>query len=143
MAERITKRARWSRIKRALKSAAVAEKGQVACIDLADGALVPGSVATTLFPIGTFDESFTGDGTRLCSVTLFAEIELILLANQATGAVDDGDMCALCYIHSASSEVSMTATGKSLAGRVWGLESTTGVWVQPMPAMGPQGPEGA
>lgn len=142
MAERIVKRARWSRIKRALKSGEVGEAGHVACIDLDDGALVRQATDGNLFPIGTFDKTFTGDGTRVMSVTLFSEIELILLANQATGQVADANMCALCYLHGTNSEVSMTATSKSLAGRVWGLEGTTGVWVQPMPAMGPTGPQG-
>ncbi len=129
MAERIIKQARWSRIKRILKNAAVAEKGQNACIDTSDGALVPASVATTLNPIGVFEESFTGDGVRLMSVRLFAEIDLTMFANAAVGPVTDADVTKNCYLHSAAAEVSMTATGKSVAGRVWGVE-TAGVWVQ-------------
>lgn len=129
MAERLTRQARWSRFKRILKNATVAEKGQLACLDTADGALVPASVATTLRPIGTFEESFTGDGVKIATVKLFYEVELALFANASVGPVADANVGANCYIHSASAEVSMTATGKSIAGRVWGV-ITAGVWVE-------------
>jgi hypothetical protein len=103
-----------------LKNGAVAEKGQIACIDTADGALVAGAVSPTLFPIGVFESSATGDGTATIFVRLFEAVEVIPMLNSSTGPVDDGDVGALTYIHSAT-EVSMTATGKSVAGRVWGI----------------------
>lgn len=120
MAERLIRFKTLSRIERVLANAEVAEKGHVACIDLTDGTLVAGAVSTTLFPIGWFESSLTGDGTATIAVKLFSEKLVAALANASTGAVDDDDVGALCYVHS-SSEVSMTATGKSVAGRVWGL----------------------
>lgn len=142
MAERLINSKVIDRIERALKLAEVAEKGNVAAIDLADGALVAGKVAATLLPIGWFEESLTGDGTTKIGVKLFAPIECAILINSSTGPVDDGDVGALCFLHSAF-EVSMTATGKSIAGRVWEIKGTGGgakVAVEMAPAVGLQGP---
>lgn len=122
MAERKVDCMRISRIRRALKLASVAEKGQIACIDTADGALVASSVVATLVPIGYFEESFTGDGTRVCSVRLFEEITVQCLTASATGAPVNADMLKVVYVRT-SPEVSTTATSSSVAGRFWGLTS--------------------
>jgi hypothetical protein len=140
MAERPIRSKPISRIERALKSAAVAEKGNVACIDLGDGALVPVSVATDLLPIGWFEESLTGDGTTPVGVKLFKEIEVVLLPNAGSGAVDDGDVGNVCYL-TATAAVTMTSTGASVAGRVWGV-SGTNVLVEMAISMGIQGIQG-
>lgn len=142
MAERLINSKVISRIERALKNGEAAEKGNIAAIDLTDGALVVGAVAATLIPIGWFEETLTGDGTTKIGVTLFSPIECAVLINSGTGPVDDGDMCALCYLHSAF-EVSMTATGKSFAGRVWGISGSGAgakVFVQMAPSLGLEGP---
>lgn len=143
MSERLIHSKTISRIERILKLSAVAEKGNVACIDLDDGALVVGAVDANYLPIGWFEESLTGDGTTTIGVKLFSEIECAVLINSSTGPVDDGDVGALCYLHSAF-EVSMTATGKSVAGRVWGVLSGSGggakILVEMAPSLGLQGP---
>lgn len=142
MAERLIHSKTISRVDRVLKNGAVAEKGNVACIDLDDGALVAGAVDTNYLPIGWFEESLTGNGTATIGVKLFNEIECAVLINSSTGPVDDGDVGALCYLHSAF-EVSMTGTGKSIAGRVWGIAGTGGgakVYVEMAPSLGLQGP---
>ena len=131
MAERKTRTARWSRIERLLKVGAVAEKGNIAALDKTNGSLVVAALGTTLEPIGYFEDSFTGDGTRKAKVRLFAEIDVALLGNAAAGPVADDDVGSLCYLAS-SWEVSMTATGASVAGKVWGV-ATDGVWVQVFP----------
>lgn len=134
MAERPIRFKTIDRIERALKSGATAEKGNVACIDLSDGSLVPGAALTTLLPIGWFESSLTGDGTTTIGVKLFSEITCAVLSNAGTGPVADDDVGALCYLHSAF-EVSMTSTGKSYAGRVWGMLGTK-VLVQMAPFAG-------
>lgn len=128
MAERKKIVACWSRFRRVLKPAAVAEKGQLACIDTADGALVPSSVATTLVPVGYFTDSFTGDGVKVMEVQLFAEVTLQKLAASGTGTPVDADVGKVVYLR-ATPEVSTTSTGSSVAGRLWGVESD-GCWVQ-------------
>lgn len=144
MAERLIRTQTWSRLERVLKNGAVAEAGNVACLDLTDGALVAGAVSLTLLPIGYFETSLTGDGTKTVFVQLFKEINIVPMVNSSTGPVDDGDVGNLTYLHS-SFEVSMTGTGKSIAGRVWGVKGSGGgatVFVQPILDMGPQGPQG-
>jgi len=128
MAERKVTSGRWSRIQRILKNAVVAEKGQIACIDTADGSLTVAAVSTTLIPIGWFEQSFTGDGVKVMSVKLFAEIEVQCMVASATGAPVDADVGKICYLR-ATPEVSTTATSSSVAGRIWKVD-TQGVWVQ-------------
>jgi hypothetical protein len=135
MAERKKVEARWSRIKRVLKTSAVAEKGQLACLDTGDsGLVVPAAVSTTLIPIGYFEESFTGDGSRRISIKLFTEIDVHLFTASATGAPLDADVGKVVYLR-ATPEVSTTATSSSVAGRLWAV-TTEGCWVQPLTAGG-------
>lgn len=134
MAERKISTKRISRIKRALANGEVAQKGNIAAIETADGTLIVSKQDTTIFPLGYFEDSFTGDGTKKMSVKLFGEIELHAFAND--GTIADDDLTATCYLHS-SSEVSLTSTGKSIAGRVWEVESSAAggtVWVQMLQA---------
>jgi hypothetical protein len=116
-----------------LKNTIVAEKGNIACLDTADGSLTVGAVSTTLIPIGWFESTLTGDGTATIGVQLFAEIDCVAMINSSTGPVAAANIGSNCYLHSAF-EVSMTATGKSVLGRVWGLVGTGAgavVYVQP------------
>lgn len=144
MAERLINRKTIDRLERALANGEVAEKGAVACIDLTDGTLVAGAVSETLLAIGWFETSLTGDGTTVIGVKLFSEIPCAVLINSGTGPVADDDVGNLCYLHSAF-EVSMTASGKSYAGRVWGIKGSGAgakVLVQMASSIGPQGPQG-
>jgi hypothetical protein len=128
MAERKISTKRMSRIKRALKNAEVAQKGNIAAIDTSDGSLVVAGVSTTHFPIGYFEETLTGDGTTQIKVHLFKEIEVFLWGASGTGTPVDADITKICYLGS-SFEVSTVSTGKSIAGRIWEV-ATEGVWVQ-------------
>ena len=132
MAERSIRPKTFSRLELPLKLNAVAEAGNIACIDTADGSLVPGAVSTTLIPIGVFESSMTGDGSALIGVKLFTEIECYAFINSSTGPVAAANRMANCYLHS-SYEVSMTATGKSVAGKVIDIQGSGAgavVWVQ-------------
>jgi hypothetical protein len=110
----------WDFMERALKNAAVSVKGEIACINTADGALVPVSTATTLVPIGYFCQSMTGDGTTLCRVELFKSVELQEFANDSSTPVTDAMVMAQCYLKDGKT-VSGDATGRSNAGRVWAV----------------------
>jgi len=132
MAERKKVEARWSRIELVLKNTSVAEKGNVACIDSTDGSCVPSAASATLTPIGYFEESFTGDGTRKIKIKLFSDILVNFLPNASSGtAVAAADMLKSCYLN-ADSSVTTTTTGRSVAGKVWGVVTGNGagVWVQ-------------
>lgn len=124
MAERGKLIETWAYLERALKSAAVAEKGKIACIDTADGALVPVSAAGTLVPIGYFSQSMTGDGTTTCRVELFRELRLHRFLNDATTAVTDAQLMQLCYAKDGQT-VSGDGTSRSVAGRVWAANAST------------------
>lgn len=127
MAERKKRTARWSRLKRILKTAIVAEKGQLACFDTADGALVAAIQLATVVPIGYFEESFTGNGTLVASVTLFSEIDVQYLPLSATTPPTDADVGKVVYLR--ADGVTTTATTAGVVGRVWGADSG-GAWVQ-------------
>lgn len=124
MAERTQKVTHWGYAELALKNAVVAEKGGLACINTADAAIevVAGTASTTLLPIGTFQESFTGNGTRKIQIKLFREIVLHTFDNDPTDAVTAADFGSDCYIYGPST-VGSVATGKSVAGKVWGVSS--------------------
>lgn len=122
MAERKKRTGRISRIKVALVAAGVAEKGQVACIDSVDGKAKVAAVSATLVPIGYFEESFTGDGTRLIAIELFEEITVHYLTASGTGTPVAADLLKVVYLRT-SPEVSTTSAGSSVAGRFWGFSS--------------------
>lgn len=125
MADRMTRKEVWGYFERPLKNAVVAVKGQIACIDTADGALVPVSTATTLVPIGYFKESFTGNGTRVMRVELFKDVVLHRFDNDTVGTdgVEDADVMKVCYLKDGST-VTEVATGRSVAGRVWAANAS-------------------
>lgn len=125
MADRMTRKEVWGYFERPLKNAVAAVNGEIACIDTADGALVPVSTATTLVPIGYFCESFTGDGTRVMRVRLFRDVELHRFDNDATGTdgVEDADLMKVCYLKDGRT-VTEVATGRSVAGRVWAADAS-------------------
>lgn len=114
----------WSHIERVLKNETVAVKGEIACIDTADGALVPVSTATTLIPIGYFKDDLTGDGTKKARVEFFEQKTLQLFANAtSTDAVADANVGGLCYLKDGGT-VTITATGRSVAGTVWNVAAS-------------------
>lgn len=113
-----------------LASAEVAEKGKIACIDTANGGvIVIGKTATGLIPIGIFQESFTGDGTKKIQIKLHREIQATWWDNDsAPNALAVADRGALCYIKDAVT-VSKLSTGRSVAGMVLDVDSAQGVLV--------------
>jgi hypothetical protein len=133
MTQRMTREERWSRFRGVLANAKVAVKGEVACLDKSAAAgakIVPAEAQTDLVPIGYFESDLTGDGTTKISVRLFKEITLHRFANDSGTAVAAGHVGQDCYF-SDSKTVSMDATSRSIAGRVWDVDSALGVLVQP------------
>lgn len=110
-------------LRRVLATSEVAVKGEVACIDTSTGNFVVAqSGSTTLIPVGTFTESFTGDGTRRTTVALFAELRVQELLNaDAPNDVSDSDCGSSCYWLDGRT-VTMASSGNSRAGIVLGLD---------------------
>lgn len=129
-------------LKVVLQTGEVAEQGKVACIDTATGEAVVSQAGAGLVPFGWFAESFTGDGTKKIKVNLFAEKRLVFFLNSdAPNNVTEADIGSVCYLAATASTVTTDATGASVAGRVW-LVDSLGVHVEPASNMGIQGPQG-
>jgi hypothetical protein len=142
MAKRMRHYEMWRFFEHVLKTAEVAEQGHIAAIELSSGLIVKGATAEGLLVIGTFERSLTGDGTEKARVRLFKEIELHRFVNDAAANdVQLGDIGNVCYLKD-SQTVSMLATGRSVAGRVWWV-SSAGVLIEPAISMGIQGEPGA
>lgn len=136
MAERMRRQESWGYFEHTFTDDDVAEKGNIACIDLASGEIaVAAAASATLLPIGYFDESKTGTGANKVRVELFEPIMVHVFTN-ASGAVGADDVGSNCYIAGAAS-VNMTDTN-AIAGRVW-ARTDTQVWVQMATSLGPQG----
>ncbi|AKF06072.1 hypothetical protein [Sandaracinus amylolyticus] len=130
MAERMVREEFWSHGEFVLTSGTVAEKGNVACADLSASAEVcPSRTDTDLIPIGLFEESFTGNGTRKVRVRFFTPKRLFWLPNDGTNPVAVGDIFSDCYLTPAGA-ASILSTGRSKAGRVWAVSAANGVLVE-------------
>jgi hypothetical protein len=131
---RRTREVSLKQILRVLKNAAVAHEGGMACIDTADGSLVPAAVSATLVPIGYFidvgETGVTGDGTKTVKVRLFKEVIAWWYTNDTGTPITDAKFASVCYALD-DQTVTGNATGKSKAGRVWGVDATKGVLVEP------------
>lgn len=95
----------------------------IACFDSANlGGVRRASVATTLTPIGSFLESVdnsAGGSAVMVGVKLNREIKLRYYDSvSGGGAVTAAAIGGNCYLAS-DHEVTVTATGASVAGRVW------------------------
>lgn len=129
MAQRMTKKTALKRVALVLTNLLVAEKGKLACIDTATGLVVLGTTATTLIPIGYFDEDKTGDGTVTVKIRLFQPVWVHWFENDGATAVVAADLLGPCYILD-DETVTGDATGASVAGRVWALSTVDGVAVE-------------
>ena len=133
MAERQHRHEEWSTYTGTLLAAEVAEKGNIACIQTSSGKIVAGDAATGLIPIGTFMETKTAPvGDTTIKIRLFRKVNIDWFANDAGGTpADAGDVGSNCYVLDAAT-VSMDddSAGRSVAGRVWAVDSLKGVAVE-------------
>lgn len=139
--ERMWRTEVWAYLERVLQNTEVAEKGHIAAVDLATGELVAGQSGVDLIPIGYFEQSFTGNGTRKIRVRLFKDVILHRFDNDGSpNAVADADFLQPCYLKD-SKTVSALGTSRSVAGRVWAVTSA-GVLIEPAISIGLPGPQG-
>jgi hypothetical protein len=113
-----------------LKSAAVAERGKLACLDTAatDGFVVPGAASATLLPIGMFMSSLTGDGIKTVQIKLFHEIWLFWWDNDTAAPLTVADVGHVAYIKDAQT-VSKDSAGRSALGTVFAVDPAKGALV--------------
>lgn len=93
----------------------------------ASGYAVPGSTATTLTALGRAEEQAVNAGSAGDKTVLVRRGKAFQFANDGSDPVVQGDLGKSCYITD-DQTVSHTSTGKSVAGKVMGLDSA-GVWV--------------
>lgn len=123
----------WTRAKFTLAANNAAWKGGAAALDLSTGRVEPAHVETDLFYIGTFVESKASSASeQQVEVHLGREITVYWFANGSS--IDDTDIGSLCYFDD-DQTVSTTSTGKSVAGRIWAVDSTLGVAVEKLQAV--------
>lgn len=130
MARRTHRIEAWGWFEHPLTTAEVGEKGEMVCLDTANGLLRMGQVSLTLRPIGTLDNgdgTTTGDGTTKVRVRLFKEIRIHWFENDTAGTpVVAADIGSLAFVLDAFT-VSGDSTGRSTAGRVWAVSTSLGV----------------
>lgn len=94
----------------------------------AAGYAAPGSAAAGLIALGRSEDSISNNpGADGAKVIRVRRKKAFLFANSTTDAVVQADVGRPCYIQD-DQTVCHTATGKSVAGTVVGLEAP-GVWV--------------
>lgn len=127
---------RWTYKQFTLASGNIAYKGGLACIDLSTGKVEPGHAETDLLVIGKFDEDMDASAAdKLVNVNLIREIEIEWWANATAGdAVVATDLGSLVYVFD-DQTVTRTSTGRSFAGRCWGVDSAKGVAVEKLQAV--------
>jgi hypothetical protein len=132
MAERMVREETWSMAEFVLTTGTTAEKGKLAAWDLstANGEVCPGKTDTDLVPLGVFDETKTGDGTKKVRVRLFHPLRLFWWTNDGTNPVTANDVGSDVYIVN-DTTVSILATGRSKAGKAFKVDSNLGVLVGP------------
>lgn len=135
-------------LRRVLKDSKTAFEGGLACLDLNDdGVAVPGVTDTGLLPVGLFidipdNDGITGDDDDVeVKIRLFKEVIAFWFANDTGTAVTDADVGGSCWIKD-DQTVSGDSTGRSAAGRVWAVDATKGVLVEPALNIGPTGATG-
>lgn len=142
---RKTREVSLKQISGVLQSGEQVFEGSLVAIDTAAGTLVRGQTGTGLLPIGLAidipETGTTGNGTLTIKVRLFREVIAFWFANATAGAaLTSANVGQLCYVLD-DQTVTNSATGNSVAGRVWNVNST-GVLVEPALNFGPQGEPG-
>lgn len=104
-------------------------RGGIACFDTSTGLVAKAFVSTTLMPIGRYaeDQNTASGGSVL--VELFKEVVAHWYAND--GTVVAGTVGSLCYLVDDQTVANADATNtRSVAGRVWEIDSVKGVLVE-------------
>lgn len=133
--ERMSSREAWTYKQFILTSGTKAWKNGIAGIDLGSGKVVPASTRADLIVIGKFAETVDASAAdKPVNVNLAREVWVEWYANDAS-SIAQTDLGALCYLKDDQS-VTITATGASVAGRIWAVDSTKGVAVELLPYAG-------
>jgi hypothetical protein len=107
-------------------------EGGIACWDTSTGLVAKAAVSTTMIPIGTFVDSKTVASGGTVVIQLFKELNAAWMVNLAAAPVLAATCGGLCYLADDQSVRVDDATNTcSVAGRVWAVDATKGVLVEP------------
>jgi len=119
---------KFSNIELAGKTEQVYKNG-LACFDVSTGLVAKGFVSVNLKPIGWYSEDKNIGAGGTIVVELFKEITAVWLKND--GTVVAGTVGNLCYV---LDDITVSNTDnsntRSVAGRVWAIDTTLGVLVE-------------
>jgi hypothetical protein len=120
----------WKYREFVLASGNKAYKNGIAAIDLSSGKVVPGQAGTDLFVFGKFAETVDATSAdKVVTVNFDREVVVEWLANDTVSAVASTDVGSLCY-QKDDQTVTASASGNSIAGRVWAVSTADGVAVE-------------
>lgn len=132
--ERMRQRERWGYMRFPLAVGNKAWKHGIATIDLSTGKCEPGHAETDLYVIGLFNETVDATSAEaLVNVKLSRELDIEWWANDSS-SISAANVGSLCYVVDDQS-VTITASGASVAGRIWGVDATKGVAVEALQAI--------
>lgn len=119
-----------SRLRLTLAAGQHAYKGSLIGVTLGAGTCVVATATTGIFLVGTAtSEVDATSAAKPVEIDTLYEMKLEWLANHSAGAVAATDVGYLCYIQD-DQTVTMTSTGRTVAGRVWGVDAVNGVLVE-------------
>lgn len=119
----------WNRKELILASGHKAWKGGIASLNLATGKVEPGASEGNRMVIGTFVSTVDATSAdKACEVDFEREIRGRWWANSGTSAV--GLVGSICYVQDDQTVASVPTTGAPIAGRVWAVSATRGVFVE-------------
>lgn len=94
----------------------------------ANGYATPGATAATLSVLGRAEETVVNSGANGAKTVTVRRKKAFKWKNSGTDAVVQADLGKTCYIED-DQTVCHTVTGKSIAGKVIGID-TDGIWVE-------------
>ena len=129
---------RWKHRLFTLASGKIAYQNAAAFLNRATGKVEPAALGTNFVFVGTFDEDVDASAGDLpVNVDLREEVVITYFANGTAGdafAAASGNTRSLDFHKPAyaldDQTVSILATGKSLVGRVWDVDSAKGVGIE-------------
>lgn len=106
-------------------------QGGRACFDTSTGLVAKAFVSTTLVPIGVYAEDQLTTSGQTVLIDLDKEVTARWFPNYATDPVVAADIGKDCYMFN-DQEVAKTSgsSARSVAGRVWKIDSVKGVLVE-------------
>jgi hypothetical protein len=115
-----------------LSTAEQVYQGGLACFDTSTGLVKKGAASTTLIPIGRYREDQLVASGGTANVEFFRPLRAMWFANSAsTDLIAQTECGSNCYVVDDQTVAKTSnSNARSVAGRVWKIDSTKGVLVE-------------